>query len=145
MSELLLGLAQFRPKTANAEADEDRLDLVHDPRLLAHEAVPLPVWPFGILLFSRWDRDHAAVTLLAAQPAEQDAQQQFRIQAICFCASMFSRHRNARGMNDVSLNIVRPEPAGEPKAIASGFIGDNDALDRMSGLLGLVAPTMQEL
>ena len=91
MSELLLGLAQFRPKTANAEAGEDRLDLVHDPRLLGDEAVPLTVWPFGILLFSRWDRDHTAVTLLAAQPAKQGAQQQFCIQAICFCASMFAR------------------------------------------------------
>jgi hypothetical protein len=30
------------------------------------------------------------VTLLAAQPAEQGAQQQFRIEAICLCASMFA-------------------------------------------------------
>src|SRR5215469_17879567 len=80
MSELLLCLAQFRPKTANAEADEDCLDLVHDPRLLGDEVVPLTVWPFGILFFSHWDRDHAAVSLLAAQPAQQGAQQQFRIQ-----------------------------------------------------------------
>src|SRR5262249_45725809 len=106
MSELLLGLAQFRPKTANAEADEDRLDLVHDPRLLGDETVPLPVRPFGILLFSRWDRDHAAVTLLAAQPAEQGAQQQFRIEAIRLCASMLARHRNARRMDDVSLYVT---------------------------------------
>jgi hypothetical protein len=103
---LLLGLAQFRPKIANAEADEDRLDLVPDPRLLGDEAAALAVRPFGILLFSRWDRDHAAVTLLAAQPAEQGAQQQLRINAISLCASMFARHRNARGMDDVSLNTA---------------------------------------
>src|SRR5215469_5722688 len=48
-------------------------------------------------------------------------------------------------MDDVSLNIVHPQPAGEPKAIASGFIGDNDALYRMPGLLSLLAPTMQLL
>jgi hypothetical protein len=30
-------------------------------------------------------------------------------------------------------------------AIASGLIGDNDALDRVPGLLSLFAPTMQEL
>jgi hypothetical protein len=73
ISELLLGLAQFRPKTANAEADEDRLDLVHDARLLGDEIVSLAVRPFGIFLFDRRDRDHVAVTLLAAQPAEQGA------------------------------------------------------------------------
>jgi len=56
-------LRGFRPKTANAEADEDRLDLVHDPRLLDNEIVSLAVRPFGILLFSRWDRHRAAVTL----------------------------------------------------------------------------------
>jgi hypothetical protein len=57
---LILGLARFRPKTANAEADEDRLDLVHDPRLLDNEIVSLAVRPLG---FGRWDRHHAAVTL----------------------------------------------------------------------------------
>ena len=119
--------------------------MVHDPCLLGDEAGSLTVRTPGILLFDRRDRDHTAVTLLAAQPAKQGAQQQFRIQAICFCASMFARHRNARGMDDVSLNTARAQPAGQPKAIASGLIGDNDALDRMPGLLSLLAPTMQEL
>jgi hypothetical protein len=68
--ELLLGFAHFQPKPTNAKADEDRLDLVSDPGLLGDEAVSLAVRPFGILLFDRWDRDHAAVTLLAAQPSK---------------------------------------------------------------------------
>src|SRR6516165_9404179 len=58
---------------------------------------------------------------------------------------MFARHRNARRMDDVSLNIVHPQPAGEPEAVPSGFIGDNHALDRMPGQLSFLAPTMQEL
>src|SRR5262249_58818380 len=48
-------------------------------------------------------------------------------------------------MDDVSLNTAASEPACEPKAIAPGFIGNNDALYRMPGLLSLLAPTMQEL
>ena len=48
-------------------------------------------------------------------------------------------------MDDISLNVAHPQPAREPKAIPSGFIGDNDALYRMPGLLCLLAPAMQEL
>lgn len=47
-------------------------------------------------------------------------------------------------MDDVSLNTVYPQPARQPEAIASGLIGDNDALDLAPGLAGFVAPTMQE-
>jgi hypothetical protein len=87
-------LAQFQRKIANAEASQDRLDLVPDPHLLGDETAALAARPFGTLLFDRRDRDHAAVTLLAAQPAEQDAQQQFGIKAIRLCASMFARQRS---------------------------------------------------
>ena len=68
--ELSLGFAQFQPKPTNAKSGEDRLDLVSDPGLLGDEAVSLAVRPFRILLFDRGDRDHAAVTLLAAQPSK---------------------------------------------------------------------------
>ena len=64
--------------------------MVSDPGLLGDKAVSLAVRPFGIILFDRWDRDHAAVTLLTAQPSKQGAQQQFCIEAICLCGSMFA-------------------------------------------------------
>jgi hypothetical protein len=47
--------------------------LVHDPRLLADKILPLPVWAPRILLLNRRDRDHAAMALLTAQPAEKGA------------------------------------------------------------------------
>jgi hypothetical protein len=58
------------------------------------------------------------MALLAAQPAEKSAQQQFRVEAISRCASMFARHRDARGVNDVSLNTVvgQGRRAGERRA-----------------------------
>jgi hypothetical protein len=85
------------------------------------------------------------MALLAAQPAEKSAQQQFRVEAVSLCASMFARHRDARGVNDVSLNTACPQPTRQPEAITSGLISDNDALDLAPGLTGFIAPTMQEL
>src|SRR3974377_276519 len=73
--ELLLGFAQSRPEGANAEALKDGLYLVHDPRLLGDKVLPLSVRPPRVLLFDGWDRDHAAMALLLAQPAETGAQQ----------------------------------------------------------------------
>jgi hypothetical protein len=60
-------------------------------------------------------------------------------------ASMFARHCDARGVNDVSLNTACPQPTRQPEAITSGLISDNDALDLAPGLTGFIAPTMQEL
>ena len=48
-------------------------------------------------------------------------------------------------MDDVSLDIARPQPARQPEAVASGLISDDDAFDLVSGPAGFVAPTMQEL
>jgi hypothetical protein len=79
------------------------------------------------------------MALLAAQPAEKSAQQQFSVEAISLRAAVLARHRDARGMDDESLNTAPPE------AIASGFISGDDALDLAPSLAGFVAPTMQEL
>jgi hypothetical protein len=82
------------------------------------------------------------MALLAAQPAEEDADQQFRVEAIGLRAPVFARHRDARGMDDVGLDTARPQPARQPEAIASGLISDHDALDLAPGLAGFVAPAM---
>src|SRR5262245_31386537 len=71
------------------------------------------------------DRRPATVPLLAAQPAEKGAHQQFGVEAIGLRASVFARHRDARGMDNVSLNTAHLQPARQPEAIASGFISVN--------------------
>src|SRR5205809_3193048 len=143
--ELVLGFAQHRLEGANAEAREDGLHLVHQPRLLSDQILPLTVRTPGVLLLDRRDRYHAAMPLLAAQPTEKGPHQQFRIEAISLRTPMFARHRDARGMNDISLDIVRPQPARQPEAVAASLISHDDAFDRAASLAGFSAPTMQEL
>src|SRR5579864_2000677 len=142
--ELLLGLAQCRLEGANAQAREDGLHLVHDPGLLSDKILPLPVRSPCILLLNRRDRHHAAMALLAPQPAEKGAHQEFRIEAIGLRAPVFARHRDARGVDDINFDIAFPKPAREPEAVATGLIGNHDALDLTPSLAGFIAPTMQK-
>jgi hypothetical protein len=48
-------------------------------------------------------------------------------------------------MDDVGLNIARPQPACEPESVAASLKGDDDTLDVAPSLAGFLAPTMQEL
>jgi hypothetical protein len=73
--------AQGRPESANAKAGKDSLDLVDDPRLVSDQVPPLAVRPLCVFLLGRRDRRHAAMALLAAQPAEKGAHQQFPVEA----------------------------------------------------------------
>src|SRR6201987_2123670 len=138
-------LAHGRAQGAKAEACKHRLDLVDNPRLLNDQILALTVGSPRVLLLDRRDRHHAAVALFAAQPAEKDAHQKFRIETMGLWAPVFARHRNAGGMDDVALNIARPQPAREPEPVAASFKGDDDTLDVAPSLAGFRAPTMQEL
>ena len=57
---------------------------------------------------------------------------------------MFARYRDARGVDDISLDITRPQPARKPEAVAASLISDNNAFDRAASLAGLIAPTLQK-
>src|ERR1700758_3782036 len=116
--ELFCNLARGRPQRANAEAGKYRLDLVDNPRLLSDQSLALAVRSPRILLLDRRDRHHAAMAPLAAQPADKDAHQKFGIETIGLRAPVFTRHRDAGGMDDVGLNIARSQPAREPEAVA---------------------------
>jgi hypothetical protein len=86
---------------------------------------------FGRSRFGRRPSSSSTVGIAAmpldAQPAEKGALQQFRIEAIGLRAPMFARHRAARGMNDVGLDITCPQPPRQPEAVAPGLIGNHDA------------------
>src|SRR6202022_1639513 len=138
-------LAHGRAQIPNAEPDKYRLDLVDNPRWLSYKILALAVRSPRVLLLDRRDRHHAAMALLAAQPAEKDAHQKFRIETIGLRAPVFARHRDAGRMDDVNLDIARPQPAREPKAVAASLKGDDDTLDVAPSLAGFVAPTMQEV
>jgi hypothetical protein len=51
---------------------------------------------------------------------------------------VFARHRNARGMDHMSLDGSVLQPAGQPEAVASGLVGNRDPLNQLSRLLGFV-------
>jgi hypothetical protein len=79
---------------------------------------------------------------LATQPPEKGAHQELRIETIGLCTSVFARHRDARGMDDVSLDVARPQPARQPEAIATCLISDDNALDLAPNLASFMAPTL---
>jgi hypothetical protein len=56
--------------------------LIDDPRLIGDQFLPLAIGPPCVLFLNCWDRCHVAMTLLAAQPTEERADQQFRVEAI---------------------------------------------------------------
>jgi len=59
-------------------------------RLLGDQILVLAVRSPRVLLLDRGDRHHAAMALLAAQPAEKDAHQKFRIETIGLRAPVFA-------------------------------------------------------
>ena len=82
---------------------------------------------------------------LTAEPTEESTHQQFRIEPIGLRASVFARHCDTCGMDDIGLDITRPQPARQPETVASRFIGDRNALDHAPSLASFGAPTMQDL
>jgi hypothetical protein len=48
-------------------------------------------------------------------------------------------------MDHVGLDLTGAQPTRQPEAIAAGFIGDGDPLDRAPSLNGFIPPTMQKL
>src|SRR5260370_12620964 len=89
-------LAHGRAQSANAEAGKYRLDLVDNPRLLSDQILALAVRSPRGLLLDRRDRHHAAMALLAAQPAEKDAHQNFRTDPIRLPTPVSAPPRNPR-------------------------------------------------
>src|SRR3954452_2769232 len=117
--EPFLGLAQRRLKGADPEARQHCLHPVHEARTVADELFVLAARPLGIFVLDRRNRRHAAVALLAPQPTEEGAHQQLRVQTIGLCPSVPARDSDARGMGDIGLDAAPPQPARQPKAVAS--------------------------
>lgn len=138
-------IAQAQAEAANAEAGENRLDAVDEPRLLTDQGLSLAVRPPRVLFFERRNRRHTAMALLAPQPAEKGAHQKLRVEPICLGTPVLTRHRNAGRVDGIGLDVARPQPARQPKAVAGRLIGDGDPLDHMPGLAGFVAPALHQL
>src|SRR6202795_239570 len=138
------GLLQLGIEAADAEPDQRCFHSVDDPTLLSDEALVLSVGPLGIFVLGCRDRHHLAVITLAAQPAEKRAFEQLGVEPIGLGASMFARHRHARCVNDVGLNVACTEPARQPEAVTAGLESDSDAFDPMPCLRRFLSPSMQQ-
>ena len=62
-----------------------------------------------------------------------------------FARLMLARHGDARRVNDVGFDAMRPQPARQPEAIAAGLEGDGHARDRAAGPGRLALPAPQQL
>src|SRR5882672_11498285 len=115
---------------------------VDDPTLLSDEALVLAVGPLGISVLGCRDRHHLAVMTLAAQPAEKRAFEQLGVEPIGLGAPVLARHRHARCVNDVDLNVACTEPARQPEAVSAGLESDSDVFDPMPCLRRFLSPSM---
>ena len=91
------------------------------------------------------DRRHAALFPLAAQPAEKGSFQQCRVEPIGLRPAMFTRNGNAVRLDHIGFDGVRPQPAGQPEAVAPRLERDRDPVDIAPDLLRFATPAMQQL
>jgi hypothetical protein len=85
-----------------------------------------------------------AVIGFAAQPAEEDAFEQSRVEAICLGPAMLAGDGHAGGVNDIGFDAAGPEPARQPEPVAARLERDHDARDRAAFLGGLRTPAHQQ-
>src|SRR6266566_1609260 len=136
-------LAQGWFETANAQPGEGALHAVDDARALCDQALALTIGPLGILFGNRRYAHHAAMAPFPTQPPQEPPLQQFGVQPIGLCPSMFPRNRHTRGMDHVRLYPTRLKPARQPEAVAAGFEGNRNPRDSAAGPDRLIPPAMQ--
>jgi hypothetical protein len=89
------------------------------------------------------DRDHPAMTALAAQPAQENAHWHRRVQRVSLRPAMLARPR--RWLNgDVHFNTSRVQPTRKPNAVAPGLESKRNPFDHLAGLDRLVTPALDQ-
>ena len=82
----------------------------------------------GIFILDCRYRDHLAAIMLAPQPTEK-ARLSNSVSRRSVGAPVLARYRYARGVNDMRLDVTRPEPSRQPETVMAGLEGDRDAFD----------------
>src|ERR1700716_57989 len=126
------GFFQFGIEAADAEPYQRCFHSVDDPTLLSDKALALTVGSFGIFVLDCRDRDHLAVITLAPQPAEQAEFEHLGVETVGLGAPVLARYGYARCVDDMGLDVARPEPARQPEAVPAGLESDRDAFDPVS-------------
>ena len=120
------------------------LHAIDQTRRFADQAVTLAQGPLAVLRFARRHRHHAAVLLFAAQPAEIRALQQTQIEPVRLRPSVLARHRHAGRMDDMTFDAARPQPAGQPEAVAPGLVSNTNPRDRAARRRRFIAPPIKQ-
>src|ERR1700730_4054415 len=131
-------------EVANAQSGQRGLYPVHNPRAFPHQAVALPVRPLGVLFGNRGQARHAAMAPFSTQPPQDPSLQQLGVEPVGFRPAMLPRYRDTRGMDHMSLDATRLEPARQPEAVAAGFEGKRNPRDCAPGPDRLIPPAMQQ-
>src|SRR3954453_22565982 len=137
-------IACGRSEAPDAEAGQATPHPVDDAGALADQALALPVRAPGVLLREGRDRGHAAVAPLAAQPTQEGTLEQPGVEPVGLGAPVLAGDGDARRVDDVGLDLARPQPARQPEAVPAGLEGDREAGGGASRLGRLVPPAMQE-
>ena len=137
-------LTQLDLEIANTEPNQRRLHSVHDTGLLLDERLTFPMRTPGIFLHKGRDCHHTAVLWLAAQPAENGAHQQRRVETVGLRAPLLPRYRNTGRVDDIGLYPSSAEPAREPEPVITGLECHHDPVDRVTGLYRFIPPSSQE-
>src|SRR5262245_12181860 len=145
MLQALRRLLELGIEVADTEPRQGRLDAIEDGSVLANKGLTLAVRALGIFLCEGRDRAHLAVHPLATQPAEKGAFELLGVEPVGLSTPVLARHRHACRMNDVGLNPVRSQPAGQPEAVPAGLEGDRNTVDLVPGLLRFLSPPLKEL
>src|SRR5712664_3560431 len=139
------GFLQLGIEAADAEPYQRCFHSVDDPTLLSDKALALTVGSLGIFVLDCRDRDHPAVIRLASQPTGTGAFEQLGVETIGLGAPVLARDCYARCVDDVGLDVARPEPTRQPEAVTAGLEGDRDAFESLSCLLRLFSPAIEQL
>src|SRR5271170_3776934 len=137
-------LAQGWFEVANVQPGQGGLYPVHDAGAFPHQAFALPVGPLSVLFGNRRYARHAAMAPFPTQPPQEPPLQQRGVEPVGFRSTMLPRHRDTRGMDHVSLDATRLEPARQPEAVAAGLEGNRNPRDSAAGPDRLIPPAMQQ-
>src|SRR5215831_15406060 len=132
-------LTQLDLEIANTVPNQRRLHSVHDTGLLLDQRLTFPMRTPGIFLRKGRDCHHTAVLRLAAQPAENGAHQQRRVETVSLRSPLLPRYRNTGRMDDIDLY-----PSREPEPVITGLECHHDPVDRVTGLDRFTPPSSQE-
>ena len=127
--QLLAPIAPQSLISLYAQRRQNAVDLVDDRSPLPAQILPFPIrTPRFLIAFAR-DRNHRTDPRLAPQPSHQSAQQHLDVDDVGLCPPRPPIHWEARGLDDVNLDVVSRKETRQPKSVAPSLMGQDHPSD----------------